>query len=114
LKGAAAQLKRVRKIALALPETQERASHSAPAFFVGSGKGKGFAYFQDDHHGDGRLCIWCAAPEGMRDELIAGSPDTYFLPPYVAHMGWVGVHLDHGISDDELAGVLEDAYNARC
>ncbi len=34
------------------------------------------------------------------------------MPPYVGHRGWLGVHLDRGISDDELAGVIEDAYLA--
>ena len=35
---------------------------------------------------------------------------TYFVPPYVGHCGWLGVRLDRGIGDDQLAGVVEDAY----
>ena len=55
-------LARVRKICAALPDVEERPSHSAPTFFY-KGK-KSFLMFHDDHHGDGRLAIWCAAPIG--------------------------------------------------
>jgi hypothetical protein len=56
----AAALARVRATCLALPDTTERLSHGAPTFFV-EGK-RAFVIFHDDHHGDGRLAIWCAAP----------------------------------------------------
>jgi hypothetical protein len=46
----------------------------------------------------------------MQDELVSAAPETYFVPPYVGHRGWLGVHLDRGISDDELAGVIEEAW----
>ena len=55
-------LERVRAICLALPETSERLSHGSPTWFIG-GK-KTFVMFLDDHHGDGRLALWCAAPAG--------------------------------------------------
>lgn len=103
-------LERVRAICLALPETHERVSHGAPSFFVGSGKGKQFAMHHDDHHGDGRLAVWVAAPEGAQEALVDAAPEHYFRPPYVGHRGWIGVHLDHGIDEDELADVLEDGW----
>ena len=40
-------------------------------------------------------------------------PDGYFLPPYVGHNGWVGVHLDHGLDWEEIAAVVEDAWLTR-
>lgn len=105
-----AALARVRKLCLALPETSERPSHGAPAFFV---RGKRcFVMFRDDHHGDGRLALWCAAPEGMQDLLVGGAPDHYFVPPYVGHRGWLGMRLDRDLPWDEIAGVIEDAYLA--
>jgi hypothetical protein len=110
LSAASRQLERVRRIALGLPEANERPSHGSPAFFI-RGR-KQFVHFHDDHHGDGRLAIWCAAAEGMQGALVESSPKHFFVPPYVGHRGWLGVHLDHGISDDELAGVIEDAYLA--
>ena len=102
------ELDRVREICLGLPEVTERLSHGQPAFFV-RGK-KTFVMFLDDHHGDGRLAIWCAAPEGMQEALIAGDPEHYFRPPYVGHRGWLGVRLDVPDPDwDEVAELVTDA-----
>ena len=101
-------LERVREICLALPEVQERLSHGQPTFFVG-GK-KTFVMYLDNHHDDGRLALWCAAPPGMQEALVAGEPEHYFRPPYVGHRGWVGVRLDRGLGWNEIAGAIEDAY----
>jgi len=60
-------LPRVRETCLALPETSERASHGAPTWFV---QEKTFVTYMDDHHGDGRLALWCAAPPGMQRGLV--------------------------------------------
>ena len=98
----------VRRLCLALPEVTERPSHGAPTFFV-QGK-RSFVTLHDDHHGDGRLAIWCAAPEGLQGMLVEASPDVYFVPPYVGHRGWLGVRLDGRLPADELAGLVEDAY----
>ena len=101
-------LERVREACLALPETSERLSHGGPAFFVR--EKRCFVMYLDDHHGDGRLALWCAAPEGMQHALVSGNPDTYFVPPYVGHRGWVGVRLDRDLPWDEVAGAIEDAW----
>ena len=66
--------------------------------------------YLDDHHGDGRLALWCAAPEGMQAGLVGASPDAYFVPPYVGHRGWLGLRLDRDLPWDEVAGVIEHAY----
>jgi hypothetical protein len=101
-------VERVRAACLALPEVQERLSHGAPSFFV---RGKRcFVMVMDDHHGDGRFALWCAAPEGMQDALVAGDPESYFVPPYVGHRGWIGVRLDRSLPWDEIAGAIEDAW----
>jgi hypothetical protein len=104
-------LARVRSIALGLPETSERPSHGAPTFFI-AGK-RSFAMFLDDHHGDGRLALWCAAPAEAQPLLVASAPQRYFVPPYVGHRGWIGLRLDRDATWDEVAGVLEDAWLAR-
>ncbi|MGH2547847.1 MAG: MmcQ/YjbR family DNA-binding protein [Thermomicrobiales bacterium] len=101
-------LSRVRELSLALPETTERLSHGSPSFFI-RGK-KCFVMFLDNHHDDGRLALWCAAPDGVQRVLVESQPEHYFLPPYVGHMGWVGVHLNHGIDDADLAAIITDAY----
>jgi hypothetical protein len=101
-------LTRIRDLCLSLPETSERLSHGHPTFFI-RGK-KTFVMYLDDHHGDGRLAIWCAAPQGMQHMLVEGEPDHYFVPPYVGHRGWLGVHLNRGLDWNEIAGAIEDAY----
>jgi hypothetical protein len=101
-------LARVRELCLALPEAEERLSHGAPTFFV-RGK-RAFVSYHDDHHGDGRLALWCAAPEGLQRGLVEAAPERYFVPPYVGHRGWIGVRLDRDLGWDEIAGAIEDAY----
>jgi hypothetical protein len=100
-------LDRVRAICLALPETSERPSHGAPTFFAGS---KTFVMFMDDHHDDGRLAIWCAAPLGAQGDLVRADGERFFVPPYVGHRGWLGIRLDRPVDWDELAQLIEDAY----
>jgi hypothetical protein len=104
----AATLERIRAVCLALPEVTERPSHGAPTFFI-RGK-RSFAMVLTNHHGDGRFAIWCAAADGMQQLLVDGAPDRYFVPPYVGHRGWLGVHLDRSTDWEEIAGILEDAY----
>jgi len=103
-------LAKVRALCHALPDVIERPSHGAPAFLTGK---RAFAYFHDNHHGDGRLAVWCAAPDGAQAMLIDTSPERYFLPPYVAHLGWIGVRLDRKPSWREIAAVLEAAHQTR-
>jgi hypothetical protein len=103
-------LARVRSLCLALPGAVERPSHGAPAFFV-SGR-RAFVMFMDNHHRDGRLALWCAAADGMQAALVESDPDAYFAPPCVGHRGWLGVRLDRGLGEGELAGIVEDAYAA--
>jgi hypothetical protein len=83
-------LGRLRKIALALPETSERLSHGAPTFFVRDKRA--FVMVLTNHHGD------------------EADPERFFVPPYVGHRGWLGLRLDRALDWDELAGIVEDAY----
>ena len=101
-------LERIHAICLALPETNERPSHGAPSFFVRDKKV--FLMFHDDHHGDGRLAVWCHAPPGAQAALVASDPEHFFVPAYVGHRGWIGVRLDRGVDWDEVAELVEDAY----
>jgi hypothetical protein len=103
-------LDRIRELCLALPETEERLSHGAPTFFI-RGK-RTFVMFLDNHHDDGRLALWCAAPEGLQETMVEAAPEHYFVPPYVGHRGWVGVRLDRDLPWEEIAGAVEDAYLA--
>jgi hypothetical protein len=103
-------LSRIRTICLSFPETGERLSHGAPTFFIR--EKRAFVMFHDDHHGDGRLAIWCAAPDGVQEMLTQADPDQYFVPPYVGHRGWLGIRLDRNPDWNEVAGAIEDAFLA--
>lgn len=93
---------------MALPEATERLSHGAPTWFVADKKT--FVTCHDNHHGDGRLALWCAAPLGVQRQVVDEEPDRFFVPAYVGHRGWIGVRLDRSPDWAEVAGVIEDAY----
>ena len=101
-------LDQVRRICVDLPEVTERPSHGSPTWFV-RGK-KTFVMFLDDHHSDGRLAIWCAAPPGVQAQLVEQEPGRFFRPPYVGHRGWLGVELDVDPDWAEVAEICADAY----
>lgn len=97
---------RVRTICLGLPEVTERISHGSPAFFAG----KQFVMLWASGHHDHKFPhLWCAAPPGAQDALIA-SDDRYFRPPYVGHRGWIGVRLDGTPDWDEVREVIVEAF----
>ncbi len=98
----------LRAICGSLPEVTERVSHGAITFFV-PGK-RTLAYLTDDHHGDGRLAVICAAPPGVQEELIEAEGDRFFRPPYVGHRGWVGLRVDIDPDWDEVRALVEQAY----
>lgn len=105
-----AALERVREICFAFPGTAEKPSHGAPAFFV---RGKMFASFADDHHGDDRLALWCKSTKSEQERRVASAPERFFVPPYVGVSGWVGVRIDGPATDwDEVAIVVEAAWVA--
>ena len=105
-----AALTRVRAICAALPDVEERPSHGAPTFFLKVKGKKSFVMFHDDHHGDGILGIWCAAPPGVQAELVETEPDRFFVPAYVGHRGWIGVRLDRSPDWAELGDIVTQAY----
>lgn len=100
---------RVREICLALPEATERPSHGAPAFFVRD-KPQFVMLWPGGHHDHDFPHLWCAAPPGAQEELIAADPQRFFRPPYVGHRGWLGVRLDRDPDWSEIAELCEDAF----
>ena len=101
-------LARLREICLALPEVTERLSHGMPTWFVRDKKT--FANFADDHHGDGRVALWCHAPPGAQPAFAESDPERFFVPPYVGPRGWIGVRLDGDVDWDVVAAMVEDGY----
>jgi len=101
------ELDRVRKICLAYPQASEKLSHGSPTFFAGK---KTFVMYLDNHHDDGRLALWLAAPPGVQGEMVDLEPERFFVPPYVGGRGWLGVRLDRKPDWTEIAQIIEDAY----
>ncbi len=100
---------RLRAICLAFPEVTERLSHGAPTWFVRRTK-TFVTLWEGGHHDIEFPHLWCAAPPGAQQELIAGDPARFFRPPYVGHRGWLGVRLDRDPDWAEIAELCEDAY----
>jgi hypothetical protein len=84
-------LQRLTGIALTLPEVQREISGSHASFRV---RKKTFAYFLDNHHGDGIVAITCKVLSGENAALAAAQPKRYYLPAYIGPRGWVALRLD--------------------
>ena len=100
-------LAKLRKIVAAWPQTDERISHGSPTFWGGK---KTFCSFHDNHHGDGRVAIWCKASFEMQADLVENAPDVFFVPPYVGPSGWVGIRVDRDVDWGVVENVLEEGY----
>ncbi len=110
------ELDRIRSIALALPEVNERLSHGAPSFFFRDKRP--ICYFHgSDFASDERVSIWCPAPPGGQELLIATDPLVFFAPTPSSSgvfRDWIGVFLDEKngstVDWDDVADVVEDAF----
>jgi hypothetical protein len=102
-------LDRLRAVCLAFPEVTERLSHGAPTFFVRDQK-TFVMLWESRHHDQEFPHLWCAAPPGAQQELVAAGPERFFRPPYVGHRGWLGVRLDRDPDWAEIAELCQDAY----
>jgi hypothetical protein len=100
----------VREICLGFPAAEEKLSHGAPSFHV---RGKMFLNFVDDHHGDGRLAVWCKSTLEEQRRLVASDPGRFYVPPYVGVKGWLGVRVDGTQADwIELAILVEEGWRS--
>ncbi|MEP7353872.1 MAG: MmcQ/YjbR family DNA-binding protein [Acidobacteriota bacterium] len=90
------RLKRLSKVCLALPNTERALQGSHASFTVRLSKTntKVFAYFLNNHHGDGIVSVACRVGLGDNQALVEAQPDRFHLPAYIAHRGWVGLRLD--------------------
>ena len=107
LAKAADSLARVKKICAELPEC-EVAGKQHHKLTV---RGKTMGWHTVDHHGDGRVALTIKAQRGDNAELVASDADKFFMPPYMAHHGYVGIYLDRGKVDwAEVRELVLDAY----
>ncbi len=102
------RLARFTKICLALPETTRKMMGRHAGFYV---RKKTFAYYLDDHHGDGIVGINCKVLPGDNTALIAADPQRFYMPAYIGSKGWVGLRLDTGAIDwEEVAEMAAHSY----
>ena len=72
---------------------------------------KTFAYFLNDHHGDGMIGIACKVLPGDNKALVESDPAKFYMPAYVASKGWVGLRLDIGDVDwEEVKELVMHSY----
>ena len=102
------RLSKLTSICLAMPEaTRELMGHHA-GFHI---RKKTFAYFLDNHHGDGTVGVTCKVLPGDNETLVAADPARFYLPAYVASKGWVGLRLDLGEIDwEEVRELVTHSY----
>src|SRR5579864_4440808 len=106
--GEKPQLARVTEIALKLPETSRKVYGSHAQFRV---RKKTFAYFLDNHHGDGIVSITGKVLPGDNKALAEAQPKRFYLPAYIASKGWVALRLDVGRIDwSEVEELLSGSY----
>ncbi len=102
------RLTQLANICLAFPEAMRRDSGSHAAFTV---RKRTFAYYLDDHHGDGIVAVTCKVPLGENAELVELDPQRYYIPAYIGPRGWVALPLDVGNIDwDEVADLVANSY----
>jgi hypothetical protein len=101
-------LDRLTALALALPEAQRELLSSHASFRV---RKKIFAYFLDNHHGDGIVAVTCKVLPGENTALAKAQPERYYLPAYIGPRGWVALRLDLPTIDwSEVRDLLLASY----
>jgi phosphoribosylglycinamide formyltransferase-1 len=102
------RLARLTEIALALPEATRQIYGSHAQFLV---RKRTFAYFLDNHHGDGIVAVTCKVLPGDNKALVEAQPARFYLPDYLASKGWVALRLDLGKVDwGEVRELLSGSY----
>jgi len=101
-------LSRLSAICLELPEATRTDSGRHASFLV---RKKTFAWFLDDHHGDGIVSVCCKSQRGENVDRVRLDPERFYLPAYIGPRGWFGMRLDRGrVRWREVAEVVEQSY----
>jgi predicted DNA-binding protein (MmcQ/YjbR family) len=102
-------LRRVRELALALPDAAEKVSHGIPAFYTT----KVFAYYGGSitsggvyqRHEHSLLVL----PDA-EDRLALLEDERCYVPAYLGPSGWIGLDLDHATDWNEMAELIQESY----
>jgi len=102
------RLARLTKICLSLPEATREYNGQHAGFQV---RKRTFAYFLNDHHGDGIVAVTCKVIGGDHSRLAGSHADRFYIPPYLGPKGWVALRLDVGPIDwEEVAELVRGSY----
>jgi predicted DNA-binding protein (MmcQ/YjbR family) len=70
-----------------------------------------FGYYSFDHHGDGKIALYCKSSLSEQRRLIREDAESFFVPAYLGSRGWISVRLDLEEVDWEVVGeLLRRAY----
>ena len=102
------RLDRVTRICKSLPEAIFELAGKHASYQV---RQKTFAYYLNDHHGDGIIAVACKVLQGDNAALIAAQPKKFYMPAYIGPRGWVGLRLDiPGVDWEEVAELIRGSY----
>jgi len=102
------RLVRLTKVCLSLPEAGRELAGRHARFQV---RDKTFAWYLDDHHGDGIVSVSCKMALDENREVAALDPARFYLPAYMAHRGWIALRLDVGKIDwNEVEELAAESY----
>jgi phosphoribosylglycinamide formyltransferase-1 len=90
------RLRKLSEICLAFPESERTVCGDHADFRV---RGRVFAYFLKNHHGDGIVSVCCKSALGENVDRAARDPRRFYLPAYIGARGWFGIRLDLGNID---------------
>ena len=102
-------LGRIRELAHAFPDVDEKVSHGRPAFFTK----KVFAYYGGSVRDDGEWVPHDQALIVLADEDDRPAFETdprCFIPAYLGPYGWVGLDLAADTDWDEVVELLDASY----
>lgn len=106
--SAAKKRERVTGLCRALPggEHEDKGDHT-----IYRVRGKVFAYFLANHHGDGIVSVCVKAEFGENLDRARREPERFYLPAYIGARGWFGLRLDRRRVDwREVAEVVTRSY----
>ena len=102
------RLKTLAEICMALPGATKEEMHGHVGFKVGK---KTFAYYLNNHHGDGIVSVCCTVLEGDNERLIDSNPRKFYMPAYIGPRGWVALRLDRTTVDwSEVRELVRGSY----
>jgi len=107
-KNPEALLAKIREACLAYPEARCELRGDHADFRV---RNKVFAYFLNNHHGDGIVSVCVKSELGENVDRASTHPDRYYLPAYIGARGWFGLYLNRGPIDwNEIRSIIERSY----